>query len=55
MERFLKNVRPLKSTTGEKPGKGSYQCNNCQQVVHLDDQTDRLPPCPRCGETEFWP
>lgn len=43
------------STTGEKPGKGSYVCTNCGQVVYLDDNTDTLPPCPKCTETNYKP
>ena len=39
--------------TGEKPGKGSYQCNDCNQVVVLDDSTDTLPPCPKCSGTDY--
>lgn len=35
--------------TGEKPGKGEYTCTNCGQVVVLDDNTDTLPPCPKCS------
>ena len=40
-------------TTGEKPGKGTYQCKQDGQIVVLDDDTDTLPPCPRCDGTEF--
>jgi len=40
-------------STGEKPGKGTYVCKNCGQTVVLDDDTDTLPPCPSCDETEF--
>ena len=40
-------------TTGEKPGIGVYTCNTCGQKVKLDNNTDRLPPCPKCGGTEF--
>jgi DNA-directed RNA polymerase subunit RPC12/RpoP len=39
--------------TGEKPGKGSYKCKKCGQVVVLDDSNDTLPPCPKCNNTEF--
>ncbi|MEW6661950.1 MAG: hypothetical protein ACOY9Y_09805 [Bacillota bacterium] len=34
---------------------GAYQCNNCGQIVRLDDSTDTLPPCPRYNGTEFTP
>jgi DNA-directed RNA polymerase subunit RPC12/RpoP len=41
------------ATTGEKPGKGTYKCKKCGQLVHLDDSTDTLPPCPNCYGTEY--
>jgi DNA-directed RNA polymerase subunit RPC12/RpoP len=40
-------------TTGEKPGRGSYSCTMCGQIVILDDDSDTLPPCPKCSNTEF--
>lgn len=43
------------STTGEKPGKGTYRCNRCGQTVVLDDHDDTLPPCPRCEGTDYTP
>lgn len=39
--------------TGQKPGKGDYQCTKCGEIVHLDDDTDTLPPCPKCNGTTF--
>lgn len=39
--------------TGEKPGMGTYQCTECGQLVILDDNTDTLPPCPKCGNTTY--
>ena len=39
--------------TGEKPGKGTYQCVADGQTVVLDDASDTLPPCPKCGGTTF--
>jgi DNA-directed RNA polymerase subunit RPC12/RpoP len=39
--------------TGEKPGKGRYVCTKCGEAVHLDDDGDRLPPCPRCNGTDY--
>ena len=39
--------------TGEKPGKGSYYCTKCKTRVVLDDDTDRLPPCPKCSNTTY--
>ena len=43
------------SSTGEKPGRGTYTCTNCGQTVRLDQDSDRLPPCPNCEETEYTP
>lgn len=40
-------------STGEKPGKGTYICTNCGQRVVLDDNTDTLPPCPKCNKTSY--
>ena len=39
--------------TGEKPGKGTYKCLNCGEIIHLDDDSDTMPPCPVCQYTEF--
>lgn len=43
------------STTGQKPGKGTYTCNRCGSKKVLDDDTDTLPPCSKCSGTEFTP
>jgi len=40
-------------TTGEKPGKGTYRCTECGQLVVLDDDNDVLPPCPKCSKTTY--
>lgn len=34
---------------GEKPGRGVYQCTTCGWRCRLDQDSDRLPPCGRCG------
>jgi hypothetical protein len=39
--------------TGEKPGKGIYECETCGDRIRLDDETDTLPPCPACHGTDF--
>ncbi|WP_455714124.1 zinc ribbon-containing protein [Anaerosporobacter sp.] len=39
--------------SGEKPGKGTYICTNCNNDVNLDDETDTLPPCSKCNNGEF--
>ena len=38
--------------TGEKPGRGKYACTNCETCVVLDED-DKLPPCPKCTNSEF--
>jgi len=40
-------------TTGQKPGKGTYICTTCGEIVTLDQDTDVLPPCPRCHMTTY--
>ncbi|WP_367616980.1 zinc ribbon-containing protein [Heyndrickxia coagulans] len=41
--------------TGETPGKGEYKCKNCGEQITLDEDKERLPPCPNCHETEYEP
>lgn len=56
LERIHSNERDSQmSTTGEKPGKGTYICRNCGNSVTLDDATDTLPPCGKCHKTSFVP
>jgi DNA-directed RNA polymerase subunit RPC12/RpoP len=43
------------SKTGQKPGKGTYRCTNCGETVVLNDNDDRLPPCPECNGTDYKP
>jgi phage FluMu protein Com len=43
------------SRTGQKPGKGTYECTRCGKVLVLDEKSATLPPCPRCHGTEFRP
>jgi len=31
---------------GEIPGKGHYKSVQTGEIIHLDQDTDRLPPCP---------
>ena len=39
----------MKWDIGEKPGKGTYCCDQgCGWKVTLDDDDDRLPPCGNC-------
>ena len=40
--------------TGEKPGIGTYLCTKCGQLVRLDDNTDTLPPYPKCENTTYY-
>lgn len=39
--------------TGEQPGQGEYYCTHCGQNVTLDQDSDKLPPCPKCEETVY--
>ncbi len=39
--------------TGEQPGKGTYYCIVCGQAITLDDDTDTLPLCPTCDNTNY--
>lgn len=43
------------SSTGEKPGIGMYFRVKCGQRIFLNDNSDRLPPCPNCHGTQFRP
>lgn len=43
----------MKHQIGEKPGKGTYRCVNCGCKVELDDESDRLPPCPECSKGPY--
>lgn len=38
--------------TGEKPGRGVYCCTNCDTKINLD-ANDKMPPCPKCTNSEF--
>lgn len=40
-------------TTGEKPGKGTYRCLHCGQLVELKSDDEQLPPCPNCHHEKF--
>ncbi len=51
--KYMKGSFKMSYSTGEKPGKGQYQCTNCGQTVYLDDSTDTLPPCPKCDKTTY--
>jgi len=39
--------------TGQKPGKGRYKCVKCGEIIVLDQDTDVLPPCPKCNGTKW--
>jgi DNA-directed RNA polymerase subunit RPC12/RpoP len=43
----------LRYHTGHRPGRGLYLCIFCGMKLILDDNKDRLPPCPRCHRTRF--
>ena len=35
--------------TGDTPGKGTYKCTRCGKIITLENDTDALPVCPKCG------
>ena len=41
--------------TGQEPGKGSYLCKNCNIVVDIDQEYEKLPTCPCCEQQVFYP
>jgi rubrerythrin len=47
---YLKSSEIMR--TGQNPGKGTYSCTNCGTDITLNG-SERLPACPRCGNTEF--
>ncbi len=54
-EKQQQSDRQLVSFPPKRPetGKRAYQCINCGTTVTLDDESDTLPPCPKCSGTEF--
>jgi rubrerythrin len=48
-----KTVKVKPHVTGEKPGVGTYKCTKCGEIIRLDDDSDTLPPCPRCDNTSW--
>ena len=38
--------------TGQKPGRGVYDCTNFHTKVELEAQS-KMPPCPKCTNNEF--
>ena len=41
------------SITGEKPGKGTYECKVCNTTMVIDGVKDTLTICPKCNNTKF--
>jgi len=37
---------------GERPGKGSYQCTTCGEIIVLEDDKQSLPRC-KCRNPTF--
>ena len=37
----------------ETPGKGTYRCQSCGHRIVLEEDTDTIPLCPRCGFDGF--
>ncbi|UCH87925.1 MAG: hypothetical protein JSV49_06550 [Thermoplasmata archaeon] len=38
---------------GEEPGKGMYMCDHCGTGITLENDGDKLTPCPKCGKCEY--
>ncbi|MFV9615212.1 MAG: zinc ribbon-containing protein [Gammaproteobacteria bacterium] len=44
--------RPYIYHTGEVTGPGTLICDQCDEVLHFH-KAGKIPPCPRCHETQF--
>ncbi len=40
--------------TGEKPGAGTYYCDECYHEITIAGDQDVLPVCPICSATTFY-
>ncbi|HOP66297.1 MAG TPA: hypothetical protein PLM96_00450 [Methanoregulaceae archaeon] len=38
---------------GDTPGVGRYRCRRCFAIIELDEESDELPPCPKCGDCHW--
>ena len=38
---------------GHRPGAGSYECENCAEVIILTENSEELPPCPYCNSIKY--
>lgn len=38
---------------GQKPGEGTYYCEECYHKIEVDDSAKELPKCPVCGAVTF--
>ena len=48
-----KMVRRMTTSTGhECPMTGKWKCSGCGHVLVLN-KSDKVPPCPKCGNTTF--
>jgi predicted nucleic acid-binding Zn-ribbon protein len=43
----------MKFNSGVEPGKGMYSCEFCGSSVTLDNDSDILSSCLKCGKDEF--
>ncbi len=53
LDNLLKYMEPLVLSSGDRPGKGIYICQQCRHAVRLDHDSDDLPACPLCSHTEY--
>ncbi len=40
-------------TSGDKPGKGKYKCKKCGKEITLENDSQELPRCPKCGHDKW--
>ena len=41
---------------GQKPGRGHYYCKKCGEMQWIDNATQVLEKCRKCGNEDFyWP
>ena len=40
--------------SGQKPGRGKYQCTNCGRLIELESNDKALENCPKCKGNKWW-
>lgn len=52
LKQFVDNISDSTHYTNELACRGDYQCNHCDNVIHIDSVSP-LTSCPACKHTEF--